>query len=50
MTLDILGTLVAASLTLLLGHKVVSASTFLKTYNLPEPVMGGLLIAVLSLQ
>lgn len=44
---DILETLVAASLVLLLGRKLVSSSSFLKTYSIPEPVVGGLLIALL---
>jgi len=47
LTLDTLGTLVAASLVLLIGRKLVGASSFLKTYSIPEPVVGGLLIAVL---
>lgn len=49
MNLDVLGTLVAASLVLLLGRKLVSISTFLKTYSIPEPVVGGLLVALLFL-
>ncbi len=49
MTLDVLGTLVAASLVLLLGRKLVAKSTFLKTYSIPEPVVGGLLVALLLL-
>ncbi|MES2025240.1 MAG: sodium/glutamate symporter [Pseudomonadota bacterium] len=44
---DILETLVAASLVLLLGRKLVSSSSFLKTYSIPEPVVGGLLVALL---
>ncbi|AMO98937.1 sodium/glutamate symporter [Collimonas arenae] len=44
--LDTLETLVAASLVLLLGRKLVSSSTFLKTYSIPEPVVGGLLVAL----
>ncbi|MFJ2987797.1 sodium/glutamate symporter [Collimonas sp. NPDC087041] len=45
--LDTLETLVAASLVLLLGRKLVSSSNFLKTYSIPEPVVGGLLVALL---
>ncbi|AIY41120.1 Sodium/glutamate symport protein [Collimonas arenae] len=45
--MDTLETLVAASLVLLLGRKLVSASSLLKTYSIPEPVVGGLLIALL---
>ncbi|MDP5007795.1 MAG: sodium/glutamate symporter [Glaciimonas sp.] len=48
-TLDTLQTLVAASLVLLLGRKLVGSSTFLKTYSIPEPVVGGLLVALLLL-
>lgn len=43
--LDTLETLVAASLVLLLGRKLVSSSSLLKTYSIPEPVIGGLLVA-----
>lgn len=46
-SLDILETLVAASLVLLLGRKLVSFSSLLKTYSIPEPVVGGLLVALL---
>lgn len=46
---DILETLVAASLVLLLGRKLVSSSSYLKTYSIPEPVIGGLLVALLLL-
>jgi len=45
--LDILETLVAASLVLLLGRKLVSSSSLLRTYSIPEPVVGGLLVALL---
>ncbi|RCL00614.1 MAG: ESS family [Candidatus Tokpelaia sp. JSC188] len=46
---DILETLVAASIVLLLGRKLVASSSFLKSYSIPEPVVGGLLFAVLLL-
>jgi len=46
MNLDVLETLVAASLVLLLGRKLVGTSKFLKTYSIPEPVVGGLLVAI----
>lgn len=46
-SLDVLETLVAASLVLLLGRKLVASSSFLKTYSIPEPVVGGLLVALL---
>lgn len=49
MNLDVFGTLVAASLVLLVGRKLVKASSFLKTYSIPEPVVGGLLVALLLL-
>ncbi len=44
--LDTLETLVAASLVLLLGGKLVSSSNFLKTYSISEPVVGGLVVAL----
>lgn len=47
--LDFYSTLVAASLVLLLGRGVVARIGFLRTYNIPEPVAGGLLVAVLLL-
>jgi ESS family glutamate:Na+ symporter len=47
--LDFYSTLVAASLVLLLGRGLVARISFLRTYNIPEPVAGGLLVAVLLL-
>lgn len=47
--LDFYGTLVAASLVLLLGRWLVARVGFLRTYNIPEPVAGGLVVAVLLL-
>lgn len=47
--LDFYGTLVAASLVLLLGRALVTRVMFLRTYNIPEPVAGGLLVALLLL-
>lgn len=47
LSFDILETLVAASLVLLLGRKLVSSSSYLETYSIPEPVVGGLLVALL---
>lgn len=47
--LDFYGTLVAASLVLLLGRGLVARIAFLRTYNIPEPVAGGLLVAVVLL-
>lgn len=47
--LDFYGTLVAASLVLLLGRGLVARVGFLRTYNIPEPVAGGLLVALLLL-
>jgi ESS family glutamate:Na+ symporter len=43
--LDFYGTLVAASLVLLLGRKLVAHTGVLRTYNIPEPVAGGLVVA-----
>lgn len=44
--LDTYGTLVAASLVLLLGRKLVERFQPLRTYSIPEPVVGGLMVAV----
>jgi glutamate:Na+ symporter, ESS family len=44
--LDTLSTLVAATLVLLLGRKLVHGITLLKKYTIPEPVAGGLLVAI----
>ena len=46
MTLDSYGTLVAASLVLLFGRKLVAAVRPLQTYSIPEPVVGGLCAAL----
>lgn len=43
--LDVYGTLVAATLVLLLGRKLVKSVPFLERYTIPEPVAGGLLAA-----
>jgi ESS family glutamate:Na+ symporter len=47
--LDFYGTLVAASLVLLLGHGLVKRVAILRTYNIPEPVAGGLVVALILL-
>lgn len=44
--LDTLSTLVAATLVLLLGRKLVQGVPLLKKYTIPEPVAGGLLVAI----
>lgn len=44
--LDGYGTLVAASLVLLLGRKLVAIIRPLQTYSIPEPVVGGLVVAL----
>lgn len=44
--LDTLTTLVAATLVLLLGRKLVHGISLLKKYTIPEPVAGGLLAAI----
>lgn len=44
--LDTLSTLVAATLVLLLGRKLVHRVSFLRRYTIPEPVAGGLLAAL----
>ena len=46
MNLDTYGTLVAASLVLLLGRQLVLRIAFLRIYSIPEPVVGGLLVAL----
>lgn len=47
--LNFYGTLVAASLVLLLGHGLVTRVAVLRTYNIPEPVAGGLVVALILL-
>ena len=47
--LDIYGTLVAASGVLLLGQQLLRRVRWLATFTIPEPVAGGLLVAVLFL-
>ena len=47
--LDFYGTLVAASLVLLLGRGLVTRVGFLRNYNNPEPVAGGLVVALVLL-
>ncbi|AOX99763.1 sodium/glutamate symporter [Jeongeupia sp. USM3] len=49
LALDTYGTLVAASLVLLFGRKIVAVTPPLRAYSIPEPVAGGLLIALLLL-
>jgi len=43
--LDFYGTLVSASLVLLLGRGLVARIGLLRVYNIPEPVAGGLVVA-----
>ncbi|MNZ94807.1 Sodium/glutamate symport carrier protein [compost metagenome] len=47
--LDTYGTLVAATLVLLLGGKCVTSIPLLRKYTIPAPVAGGLLVALLLL-
>ena len=47
--LDVYGTLVAASGVLLVGQQLLRRVRWLATYTIPEPVAGGLLVAVLFL-
>ncbi|VVM40859.1 sodium/glutamate symporter [Pseudomonas fluorescens] len=47
--LDFYGTLVAASLVLLLGRGLVTRVGFMRSYNIPEPVAGGLVVALVLL-
>ena len=44
--MDVYGTLVAASLVLLVGRKLVSRVRPLRVFSIPEPVAGGLLVAL----
>ena len=46
MQIDTFGTLVAASLVLILGQILVSRIGLLRAYTIPEPVAGGLIIAL----
>ncbi len=48
-TFDAFYTLIAAVIVLLLGRFLVNKIDFLKRYNIPEPVAGGLVAAVISL-
>ena len=47
MSLDTLETLMAASLVLLLGRWILARTPVLRAYSIPEPVVGGLLVALL---
>ncbi|MGU7817041.1 sodium/glutamate symporter [Burkholderia sp. AW49-1] len=46
MQIDTFGTLVAASLVLLLGQWLVARIGLLRAYTIPEPVAGGLIVAL----
>ena len=45
-TLDNYGTLVAASLVLLTGRRLAGSVPLLRAYSIPEPVIGGLIVAL----
>ncbi|HEV3428336.1 MAG TPA: sodium/glutamate symporter [Paraburkholderia sp.] len=47
MNVDVYGTLVAASLVLLLGNRLVAALPLLRRWTIPEPVAGGLVAALI---
>ncbi|MFL9904580.1 sodium/glutamate symporter [Paraburkholderia fungorum] len=49
MNIGVYGTLVAASLVLLLGNRLVAWIPVLHTYTIPEPVAGGLVVAIVLL-
>jgi ESS family glutamate:Na+ symporter len=49
MNIGVFATLVAASLVLLLGEKLVGWIAFLRTYSIPAPVVGGLIVALIVL-
>lgn len=46
-SLDALETLTAACLVLLLGRQILARTRILRIYSIPEPVVGGLLVALL---
>ena len=46
--LDAYATLVAATLVLLLGRLLVNKIGPLRTFNIPKPVAGGLVVAVVT--
>lgn len=46
--LDAFGTIIAAVFVLLVGYFLVHRIRFLKKYNLPEPVVGGLVAAIVT--
>lgn len=46
---DAYGTLVAASLVLLLGRQCVKKIPLLQKYAIPDPIAGGLLVALMFL-
>lgn len=45
-TLDVFQTLLAATAVLLFGRWMIKKISFLSTYNIPEPVAGGLIVAL----
>ncbi|WP_322011492.1 sodium/glutamate symporter [Paraburkholderia sp. J12] len=49
MNIDVYGTLVAASLVLLLGNRLVAGVPVLRRWTIPEPVAGGLVAALVML-
>lgn len=46
-SIDSYGTLVAASMVLLVGRKLVASVRMLQVYSIPEPVIGGLIVALM---
>jgi ESS family glutamate:Na+ symporter len=48
-TLDMVQTLAAGALALFLGFQLVDRLPFLRRYNIPAPVVGGLIVAILVL-
>jgi len=44
--LDVVATLVAAAIVLLVGRRIIGVIRPLRTYSIPEPVVGGLLAAI----
>ena len=47
--LDAFGTIIAAVFVLLVGYVLVQRIHWFKKYNLPEPVVGGLVAAMITL-
>lgn len=47
LTFNFYATLLAMVFVLLLGRLIINRSKFLRDYNIPEPVVGGIIVAIL---